>query len=355
MKVESQSVPNLTLTSCLVADTSSSPSSSPSDEGPRIVSRNRAKFPPKNHLAKRSNISTYCRVGQGNSLDLAGLKVCGRVIGAIRCPSHEHEHDLRLLHSHCDRLQCPTCYEDAVKRSARRITDRMEKVHKQYSSHGVPLGKPKHMTFSPPQDEWTRQRVESDGGRLLKEEVARLMQRFFKDRAYGGYLIFHGERRKHVDGSECDVKHCTKRHVWTWGPHFHYIGYGYFENSSYVHSKTGWVVKRIEDRGERDIYSTVHYQLTHAGLFLDPETGEQRGTAYWSYGLFANCNAGSVKSPVQYEAIKCSKCQQDLHEYYVVDQLPDWTADLGPYRKVVQERTYYLTKPALRRCASLVR
>lgn len=294
-------------------------------------------------LAKKANILKYTRVGTGSSLDLAGLKVCGRVISAVRCPSGEDGHDLHIIGSNCKRLQCPTCYPSAVRRSARRISDRLEGMHGAWLANGVNLGKLKHIVFSPPQAEWTKARVESDGGKSLRAELRRHLKRYFKDQAYGGYLIFHGERKKHSDGSECEDKNCHRSHKWTWGPHFHYVGYGYFgPQSPKFHAETKWIYKNIGNEQVRDAYLTVHYQLTHAGIFLG-DNGEQVGTGYWPVGMMANCKGGRRVLGKHLDTLPCEVCQRALHEYGVYDQKPDWSDDRGVHRHLVYEVEYYVT------------
>ncbi|MCX6653037.1 MAG: hypothetical protein NT137_06770 [Methanomassiliicoccales archaeon] len=157
-----------------------------------------------------------------------------------------------------------------------------------YGRNGVRLGKPKHIVFSPPQEDWPVEKLAMDGGRGLREELYRLLRGYAKDRVYGGAAILHDERRKHLDDTNCDTRWCRRRHKWVWGPHIHFIGYGFFENSALVYAETGWVYKRIEDDGERDIFGTAKYQLTHAALFVGAD-GEQVGTAYQFVGTMANC------------------------------------------------------------------
>lgn len=268
----------------------------------------------------------YIRTAQGTPKDLWGMK-CGDVRFVVACPDRHEKH---LVHHVCHRLQCPTCYENAASRSAHRIEERLKGLHAAYKRNGIRLGKPKHIVFSPPQVDWPRERLEADGGRALRRQLCRLLWRYAKDRVYGGDIIVHGERRKHLDGSDCDARRCRQRHQWVWGPHIHFIGYGFFENSALFHAESGWVYKRVEDDGERDIFSTAKYQLTHAALFLGAD-GEQVGTAYHHIGQMANCKGGRTVLDKQQETVPCDTCKKELHEYAADGNEPDLANDRGEH------------------------
>jgi hypothetical protein len=178
--------------------------------------------------------------------------------------------------------------------------------------------------------------MDKDAGRALRRKACQLLKRFAKDGAEGGTIIIHGERKKHLDGTECERDKCHKKHVWVWGPHIHYIGYGFLENSDYFHAQTGWIYKRVDDTKdrERDFQSTAFYLLTHSANFVD-EFGQRHGIGYHHVGWMANCKGGKRIIENRLETAKCS-CGLDLHTYGLVwdgltpTETPDFEHDRGP-------------------------
>jgi hypothetical protein len=266
---------------------------------------------------------------------------CGDIRLVVACPELHEKH---LIHQVCHRLQCPVCFRDAASRAAHRIEERLEGLHGAYEKNGIRLGRPKHIVFSPPQEDWAQERLERDGGKALRRRLYQLLVKYAKDGVYGGATITHGERRKHTDGTECDKKRCRRKHVWVWGPHIHFIGYGFFENSARFYTETGWTYKRIDDGGgERDIFSTAKYLLTHCALFVG-EDREQLGTAYHMMGVMANCKGGGRVLEKHEEPVLCETCKKELHQYRPVGQEPNLDTDSGEYmvwRSVVE---WYVNK-----------
>ena len=300
-------------------------------------------------LAFAGKTLRYVRVGNGKTLnpDSLGVVRCGSVVGAARCTCHEEGHDLVLLKDNCGRLQCPVCYHQSVSRSAHRMADRLEGMFEAWKVNGVNLGKLKHITFSPPQKDWPKTRVVQDGGKALRKLAYRHFNKYFKDRAYGGFLIFHGERKKHKDGTECEDRNCNKVHQWVWSPHFHYLGYGYFSpESPLYHSETGWIYKNIGSANQRDAFLTANYQLSHAGTFLDLKTSKQVGSAYWAVGMLANCKGGRKVLNRSTESVPCSLCAKALHDYGVRFDVPDWSDDRGEHLRYVLVVEYYINRKA---------
>jgi hypothetical protein len=298
-------------------------------------------------LASAGENIVYHRVGTGRAQDPDSLGIvhCGEIYKAIRCPTLDGEHDLHLLTDNCGRLQCPTCYHSAVSRSAHRAAERIDGMSEAWRANGVELGKLKHIAFSPPQRKWTKAFVSQDQGKSLREEMTRLLRRYFKDGAYGGALVFHGERKRHEDGSECHQARCSEEHHWEWSPHFHYVGYGFLSPSSDTfYQETGWIYKNIHANQERDAYATISYQLSHAGIWLNHDTPKWRqvGTGYFMVGLLSNSKGGRKVLDRSYEPLGCSVCQKALHEFGVSFEQPDWHDDKGEYQRPVVVVEWYI-------------
>jgi hypothetical protein len=159
----------------------------------------------------------------------------------------------------------------------------------------------------------------------------------------GGVYILHCERKKHSDGSECERGDCHRKHYWVWGPHVHFVGWGYFDNSAQVHSKTGWVYKTISD-GEksRNIYETVRYQLSHAGLFKN----NGMVVRYIAQGTLGKKTIVSRSR----EPVLCPVCQSALRRRAVYpDGTIDLASDIGPYTESRMICKWLLTAKQLSR------
>jgi hypothetical protein len=196
-------------------------------------------------------------------------------------------------------------------------------MHTYHRSQGVYLGRLRHLVFSPPQD-----------GRATRKDFARVVRTWARG-DYGGVVVYHPARKKHVDdGSACEEKKCPRGHVWERGPHWHYVGYGYFEYSDIIFEKTGWVLTDIDykhpsNKAFRKIDKTMAYLLSHAGLKYvsshvghDPERAghmephfsntddviSTSGQAYQYVGLMATCHGGVIGVERSEVAKECRTC-----------------------------------------------
>jgi hypothetical protein len=189
-----------------------------------------------------------------------------------------------------------------------------------------------------------------DGGRSAANQLIQLLDDFMRDGAYGGVIVTHIERRKHYDGTECDHENCHKRHRWKWGPHFHYIGYGFMADSDYFHARTHWIYKRIEDNGQpRDIRSTAFYLLTHSANYIDQATNERKGQGYRMVGWMHNCKGGKRTVGHDKQTCPCPLCQSPLSQFAqalddraMPSDKTDWDVDLGLYSRSVPVYQWHL-------------
>lgn len=258
----------------------------------------------------------YIRVGTGEITN----DLCGIITGAASCsdnPAHPH-----ILFRHkCNNPRCPVCYQHYCDKAAHRVEDKLNGMRKAFRKAGIPVGKTRHVIFSAPPQEWPRELLEQDGGEAFRQSFNNVLKTH--GRFYGGTPILHCERKKHSDGSECDVKRCNRHHTWVWGPHIHYVGWGYFDNSALVHSKTGWVYKVIDDGAQdRSIYQTVRYQLSHAATF-------RSGQMLVRYVGMAT-KGRKVEKSRHIDNVQCRICGADLHRRAIYpDGTLDLTADIG--------------------------
>jgi len=284
---------------------------------------------------------------------------CGKVKFAVACGDHDCSKKPELIYHNCMRITCPVCFRSgAVPRMSSRIQDRLYGMYDAYAKKGKYLGKLKHIVFSPPQDMFTLDDFRVDQGKTIKKKLCAMLKKYSKDGVYGGAVIFHPWRRKHMDGTECDDKHCTRRHQWVFGPHIHYLGYGYFTASDIVHRETGWVYKRIKEKsGKRRAYETVFYLLTHCAVFTkqvpvvdstshDIVSGEYKevtiGQHYSYVGLMSNCKGGERTLEKGTEIVNCETCGSDLHKYGYHNGEVCLDEDMGEYTKPYKIVEWYV-------------
>lgn len=299
------------------------------------------------HESKHFKFTLY-RTGSGE----ISHDWCGMIRNFVACSSPSH-HGSKPIHMSCKRLSCPLCYEDACTRAAHRAEDRVVGMKKAWMREGVNVGRIRHVEWSPSPRDWPRDRVESDGGKAFIKEWARVFKSHSKH--FGGVRIIHWERKKHTDGSACEDKFCKRKHVWVWGPHVHYVGWGWFNNSALVHHKTGWVYKTIDDGAKvRNVFDTVRYQLTHAGLVkrelrvkesLEPVHDlDQVGNALSYVGMCSTNKGGKSTLRSTLEPCYCEVCQSELHRYGALnDKSADFSYDLGAVKARVVEFEYRLS------------
>lgn len=290
------------------------------------------------------------RVGTG----VKRSEFCGKVKFKVGCGKCRNE--VKTVFHSCDRVLCPKCYRNAVKKQSKRISERINGMGEVYNLNNVHLGTLKHIVFSPPQF-ITREMYERDPS-IIEGSLLEMIHRFTKDGFYGGVIMPHGERKKHKDGTECDDMNCEEEHVWVWGLHYHYIGYGYFEKSDKVHELTGWVYKQIANAGIRDVYSSVYYLLTHSTVFTHEVVRmfegvecdlEERtiGQGYSYVGIFANCKGGNEIVSEDKHSVECDKCGTTLGCYFPdIDDKIDWDIWLKNYTEVIKTVKWYINGKA---------
>jgi hypothetical protein len=297
---------------------------------------------------------------------------CGEVLFAVAC-SHEacrDEHGYSLRMRNCGRLSCPDCRDTAIARATARAVERIKGLMEAYEREGQKLGPISHSHLSPPPDSplFTPEALNTkEGYNRAFEEARKLLKRYC--RGYGGVLILHPWRQVHLDGSSCGRHDCKKEHTWTWSPHFHFLGVGWWRKSDEFYEETGWVyskfgygVKKRQgvDERQRSIYNTLHYELTHCGILVEGKhiydsdahisvdgTIElaQVGQVVRYVGLFSNSKGGYKVESKKREVQACPHCKADLHTFdLVLDDKGDWIlhADRGQYIEWVEVRVWYI-------------
>ena len=257
---------------------------------------------------------------------------CGTVKYATACSNEgcKCHHDLHLIREHCDSLHCPICYEIRIRKDAENIAKRIYGMGEAYRKERVHVPQIDHVQISIPEGLLTPTVLCTREGVNLAYRIASdILRRYV--RLYGGVLILHPWRFKHLDGSTCpDKKDCKERHIPVFSPHFHYIGWGYWAKSNVVYAQTGIVYKKISPGQSRDVLATAYYLLTHCGILLSrqevydyslkapiagTETYKQVGKTYRWYGMLSQSKGGFHELSRAWDIASCPTCASPVHEY----------------------------------------
>ena len=268
------------------------------------------------------------------------IEGCRSFVSMISCSSKGKCKTPDKVHSHnCHRFYCKTCCGGEAKAKSRDIEDRLEGMTNRFYDTGIPAGRPKQVVVSksPKQIEDEYNGLSNDNRdpvqikRFIQDciEVVRSNAKelhpdqdgkdvYSKEGFAGGVFTFHPERKKGLnrDTYEWETVQDDKwdnqkyiRYKWVWGPHVHFVCYGFFKSSKEIfkgHFKedgtqtkkqkrqSGFLFKIVptEDGADRSIKDTMEYLLTHAGLYID-DNGDQVGKAYSYFGAYASIKGGA--------------------------------------------------------------
>jgi hypothetical protein len=218
---------------------------------------------------------------------------CGEFLKRVRCV--EDDHDDWVILRHCDDPRCPVCWDHWAGRGAFRAGERFLQAEPLWRQLGHRLGVPKHVTFSPPQEEATVLMATKEGFRRLRKSLVKWAR---WAGMVGGAVVFHPFRER--GGS------------WFPSPHFHVVGYGYLVPADVFHGKSGWVYKNL---GIRDsVPGTIKYALTHCGVAYDDDDQRMFHALTWFGKLSYNQIVIDTRER-GYVTVPCSVCGGDLHEF----------------------------------------
>lgn len=265
----------------------------------------------------------------------------------------------------CHRMACPKCYQSACRKKARDIERQLRGKKEVMRKMGMEPGKLKHIAISiNPELVPLEEFIETQGKPFIKA-VQQLMDMYAKNGFYAGIFILHLWRKRHIDGTECCDKNCPHEHHWTYGPHVHFLGYGFLDNSSSFFSETGFTYHRIEEgidyktgrRLARNAFETAYYQLSHEAVFYrrrhqkslnrDHEGWEDLevvGQAYKWVGLASPHHIASTV--VKSEKVEKKTPNGSLIYHYPVDSEGQPAMDLGePFIILVRTVRYFWRWP----------
>lgn len=238
---------------------------------------------------------------------------CGVYIGIMGCidvPSHKvttlegvnyaGKIDRRLVHHHCNKPSCPTCYKKGwAVRQAFKIAERLKEASKRF-------GAIEHLMISLPDSEYG---LIECSLKDMRKKVNGLLKRVG---VVGGVVILHAFRYNHQD-------------LWYFSPHFHVVGFikhGYSRCRNCptkwnckascdgadarfwkLYQDTGYKVKVFGKR--KSIVGTLYYQLNHASILLDVER-------FHVYTYFGVVSYHKLKVDVKEHKRVCRICGKEL-------------------------------------------
>lgn len=222
---------------------------------------------------------------------------CGRFLisKTYGCPAG---HEIYPVRCSCNRLDCPTCYPDKVRRMADHISMRLRVVDQLYDGPAW-----YHIVVSPPQDLAVSQCGTVEGFGELRRACLDVVKRAGIN---GGAWVFHPYRQN--DGSD----------TWRAGPHFHMIVNGWLDSSKVP---SGWVVKNVREVPVSGIFPVAYYLCSHAGVGSGGVNKNGRLMSIKSVSYFGNCGTNNNRSPVKLReetdvsTMKCGTCDYGLYRY----------------------------------------
>lgn len=271
---------------------------------------------------------------------------CGTVRHAIACPRGAqdlaapngqrtldgHEHTREIHRNDCGRPACSHTYCKVRWRTkaAARAAERLHNFERTIREHGGRVGRPKHCVVSLTDAESIATMNQGPDG------IERLRRRLFKELrnsgAYGGACIVHHLRTelKHQRGAQ--RYHAGQNYV---SLHFHFILYGWLEDSRAFHKRTGWILHNIGIRESPD--GVIAYLLDHALVMPG-----RKQTITW-FGELSYNRMRRTHTEKELEPAACP-CGNQLYRYETDPRTGDidWRYPHDPIIRIHRRRHYHL-------------
>lgn len=220
----------------------------------------------------------------------------GRGFGSPKCNTFvkytcECGHIVKVVHNSCKKLQCPICYQESLNLNALRTSKRFKDIKRTFrKSYRIKL-KYFHISFNtmyPITDFISYKKYKKKLITILRKE------------GLHGSLVFHAWRHinEYIKINGCyvkDIQYNPKVPKMRVFPHFHFIGTGYLINSDQFKSKYGFTYTKMENprtrierlrqekkgilipkvyeiKNSKEIYSLIHYLLSHSAIINNTHT-----------------------------------------------------------------------------------
>lgn len=198
----------------------------------------------------------------------------------------------------CHRPVCPECLYSAAHQKATDIWKIFQGkalvLQAEAALKKRTIGSKKHFMFALPPDLFTPDELlDKQFMKRLEKELDTIMEEAFQDGWFAGFVVFHSHRLQRPDGSyigedelekfdspnDINLRDMFQGCVPVWGPHWHFVGYGYLmQSDKFAEKFPNWIYKRLKEKKlqgkhnlyrERDVLATARYLLTHHSIRMD--------------------------------------------------------------------------------------
>jgi len=194
---------------------------------------------------------------------------------------------LEIYPRSCFRAQCPTCFNNWIRREAARAEHRLRSCKTKE--------RPIHVVVSPPRKDWTQQ-------------VEAMRVKAYKMAKRAGFW------------GGCCVPHLLRKGRFS--PHFHMLGYGWITRTPEVYRSTGWLVKNLRLR--KSLGKTLRYELGHAAVH---QQGKRHVLTWFGSLAYSRFKA----PPIEEEEPHCPLCMMPLVRLLWIGELgaPEPPQEIG--------------------------
>ncbi|GAH71796.1 unnamed protein product, partial [marine sediment metagenome] len=229
-----------------------------------------------------------------------------------------------FLHS-CNNINCPRCYINSIRATAKRDRNRFDQIDKYLSKKGFKKRFLRHISINIQEKEvlkWLGKKeiYDYDDLKVVRTKVMKILKKLH----FSGLLIFHGYRRSRDDKGVLIYPLSM-----SYSPHFHFIGHGWIPNNFF--KRFGFTISHLRwIFNSKSCYNGIKYCLTHAVYF----NGKHILT--W-FGHYSYNSLRKINQFKEYEDVLCESCEDRI---YLLD-LP-----LDPYGySYIKEFEHYITVP----------
>lgn len=278
-------------------------------------------------IVKRGSQSPKMTVINDEKTGTSYVVGCGTPTTIVRCPDYYPTscHDKDLILTSCGSVRCSVCSHTALTRQVAQAV----LPHQAYDAVSTINGSyhyDSHVVISPPKRMFTKDCIAAEG----TKPVWAFMKDFFSSYNAGDLAascVLHLTRKKHSDGSGCHDRNCELEHRDEWGPHVHGCGKIYLAPNDVIRKDYDGkliVTKLPATLGERNIISTLKYELDHAHPVVNLDSDRSSQFVH-KYGEISRQRMTRKLIRTEEYNVRCSapQCQKLILDYDIDHSHPD--------------------------------
>jgi len=240
--------------------------------------------------------------------------------------------DVRKIISHCDKIDCSSCFSWTAYNRANRIVEQHLKLEEGAKKRRIRVGKPSHIIFSPKKNLILYLLIDSEGYAKLEKKFKEMLG---KIGLHSGTLIFHLRSIKcRKCGKDLDNCYCGKKAELykAINPHFHIFCYGFVDHISKFKEKfPNWnYMNKGKLNTKEDLFRAVFYAVSKSSIWRKKSDGKLL-RAYKYFG-FLKTSLKKIKEEIKFVPDKC-KCNGIYHYlkkgYEIKGDLPKFDESLS--------------------------